>query len=81
VVRQASRGYENAQTREQKVGADLNYAGRGETGLTVAETRIGETSKFVSSGERSRLIRGGWILHCLTELAAGLIYRLSERWP
>jgi hypothetical protein len=33
----------------------------------------------VSSDEQSRLIHGGWIVHCPTEPAARSIYRLSER--
>jgi hypothetical protein len=69
VVRQASRGYENAQTREQKAGADLNYAGRGETVFTVAETEFGGSSKLGLTGDRLRMILGGWVLDYPTELA------------
>jgi hypothetical protein len=42
---------------------------------------FGESSKFAHSGERSRLILGGWMLNYLTELAAGSIYTMGGRWP
>jgi hypothetical protein len=80
MVRQASRGYENAQTREQKAGADLNYAGRGETVFTVAETEFGESLKLGLTGDRLRTILGGWVLDNSTELAGASIYRDRWRW-
>jgi hypothetical protein len=45
VVRQASRGYESTQTREQKVRADLNRAGHGEANCACScggRTELGE---------------------------------------
>jgi hypothetical protein len=80
VVRQASRGYENAQTREQKAGADLNYADHGETVFTVAETEFGGSSKLGLTGDRLRTILSGWVLDYPTELAGASIYRDRWRW-
>jgi hypothetical protein len=46
----------------------------------VAESGFGAKPKFVDSSEWSRLIRGGWIAYCPTELVAGSIYTHREWW-
>jgi hypothetical protein len=62
-----------------RVGLTGKGAGRGEVFPTVFLRGFGGSSKFAHPGERLRLILGGWTLNYLTELAAGSIYRRSER--
>ena len=80
MVRQASRGYENTQTREQKVWADLNRAGRGELFFAVYTNRFGENEKFELAGDRLGAILGVGVLDYITELAVASIYRASGQW-
>jgi hypothetical protein len=51
VARQASRGYENPQTREQGTGTDRNRAGDGEAVLRGGGNRIGGSLKFELTGD------------------------------
>jgi hypothetical protein len=46
----------------------------------VAETRIGGTLKLELAGDRLGAILGGLVRDDVVKLAAGSIYRRSERW-
>jgi hypothetical protein len=74
-------GSRDTRTSNRETGTNLSWAGHGWAVLRGGGDQFGGNKKFSSSGERSWLISGGWILHCLTELAAGSIYTLSEWWP
>jgi hypothetical protein len=47
----------------------------------VAETRIGEKSKFELSKAWLLTIVGGWVGDDVTQLGEGSIYRRLRRWP
>ena len=79
MVWQASQGYENTQTREQKVWADLNRASRGELFFAVYSNRFGENAKFELAGDRLGAILGVGVLDYPTELAVASIYREVKR--
>jgi hypothetical protein len=78
--RRAWGGSRDTRTSNRDTGTNLSWAGRGWAVLCGGGDQFGGNKKFSSSGERSWLISGGWILHCLTELAAGSIYTHRERW-
>jgi hypothetical protein len=56
-------------------------AGHDRVWFTAAETEIGGSSKFMSSGERLLTILSGWVADDLVELVEGSIYREQERRP
>jgi hypothetical protein len=65
---------------EQRGGADLNWADHGGVCFTVAETWFGESLKFELVGDWLGAILVGVVRDNVVELAAGSIYRRSERW-